>query len=179
MLSKRGALAQLVERLLCKQEVRSSILLGSTTLSAEYNQPVDIRVAAYGLIIDNSRVLLAHWNQNGHSGWTLPGGGLEPGEDPADAACREILEETGYAAELHELLGIDSLVIAVEDRLEGVEPLHGLRIVYRASVTGGTLRNELDGSTDEAAWFEIEDVERLHRVELVDTALGMTTRKFS
>jgi hypothetical protein len=31
-----GALAQLGERLICIQEVRSSILLGSTTITEEY-----------------------------------------------------------------------------------------------------------------------------------------------
>jgi ADP-ribose pyrophosphatase YjhB (NUDIX family) len=133
---------------------------------------VDIRVAAYGVIVRDGRVLLAHWNQDGRSGWTLPGGGLEPGEDPADAARREIWEETGFVAELHEVLGVDSIVIAAEDRLSGAGALHGLRVVYRATVTGGALRNELDGSTDEAAWFALDEVTELDRVELVDIAVG-------
>lgn len=29
--------------------------------------------------------------------WSLPGGAIEPGERPIDAAVRETLEETGYA----------------------------------------------------------------------------------
>jgi ADP-ribose pyrophosphatase len=35
-----------------------------------------------------------------------PGGLLEPGEDPAEAGARELLEETGYAGDPGESLGI-------------------------------------------------------------------------
>jgi 8-oxo-dGTP diphosphatase len=134
---------------------------------------VDIRVAAYGVITDGGRVLLAHWNEGGRSGWTLPGGGIDPGEDPANAVVREILEETGYIAEAGELLGIDSKVIPAEHRfVPEAGPLHALRIVYRATVTGGALTNELDGTTDEAAWFPLDGIPKRH-VELVDIGLEL------
>jgi 8-oxo-dGTP diphosphatase len=140
-----------------------------------YGVLMDIRVAAYGVIIDGDRMLLAHWRERGRSGWTLPGGGINPGEDPADAAVREIFEETGYSAELDDLLGISSFVAQPEDRLTpgATEALHGLRIIYRAHVTGGELTHEIGGSTDQAAWYPLAEIPSLNRVALVDVALGM------
>ncbi|HYP73757.1 MAG TPA: NUDIX domain-containing protein, partial [Microbacterium sp.] len=91
------------------------------------------------------------------------------------AARREVREETGYHVEVGELLGIHSRVIPAGRRLTpGVtEPLHTLRIVYRARVTGGRLRNETDGSTDRADWFPLREVPALQRVKLVDIALDL------
>ena len=88
-------------------------------------------------------------------------------------------EETGYKVEIDELLGIHSRVIPPSRRLTpGVtEPLHTLRIVYRARVIGGRLRNEKDGSTDRAEWFPLSEVPELQRVKLVDIALGMAQPK--
>ena len=49
---------------------------------------MDIRVAAYGVIIRDGLILLSHWNEHGRSGWTLPGGGVEGAEHPVQAAKR-------------------------------------------------------------------------------------------
>ncbi|QAY59716.1 NUDIX domain-containing protein [Microbacterium protaetiae] len=137
---------------------------------------MDLRVAAYAVIVDDGgHVLLSHWIQGRRPSWTMPGGGLEDGEDPVDAVRREIREETGYKARIGELLGIHSRVIPAGRRVthESSQPLHTLRIVYRAEITGGKLRNEVDGSTDRAGWFPLSEVRGLQRVRLVDIALKM------
>lgn len=134
----------------------------------------DVRVGAYAVIIRDGEILLAHWNQYGNSRWTLPGGGLEYGEDAPTAAVREVREETGFDVSLGNLLGVDSHFIPPGRRMRG-EPrlMHGLRIIYAAEVTGGALRHETGGSTDEAAWFPLAEVPSLDRTELVDAGLRL------
>lgn len=134
---------------------------------------MDIRIAAYGVIIRDEHILLAHWNEHGRSGWTLPGGGVEGSEHPVQAARREIAEETGYQASIDRLLGIDTMVIPASKRRTGNAPLYAMRVIYRASVIGGELRDEVGGSSDEARWVPLAEVASLHRVSLLDIALRL------
>lgn len=57
--------------------------------------------------LDDDRVVLVRQWRFGIGAETLeiPGGMVEPGEEPADAAARELLEETGYRARHLEPLG--------------------------------------------------------------------------
>jgi 8-oxo-dGTP diphosphatase len=47
---------------------------------------------------DNERALLVHHNKIGL--WLYPGGHIDPNEDPAQAALREVREETGIHAQV-------------------------------------------------------------------------------
>lgn len=55
------------------------------------------RFRACGAVIYQSQILMVRHVHDGRDYWTLPGGGIEPGETPEQAAEREVLEETGIA----------------------------------------------------------------------------------
>lgn len=135
---------------------------------------MDLRVAAYAVVERRGKLLLTHWRRGRMHGWTLPGGGLESGEDPRDAVVREVFEETGLDARVGKLLGVDSRVMVREEVPEGTDPeLHTIRIVYRATVKDGPLRHEVDGSSDEARWVQIKDIRSLRTLSLVQTGMRM------
>ena len=50
-------------------------------------------------------VLASRRTRRGDLAWGLAAGGIEPGESHEDAAVREVLEETGYTAEIEASLG--------------------------------------------------------------------------
>lgn len=131
-------------------------------------------MAAYAVCVRDGRMLLARWvARDGTRRWTLPGGGMEHGEDPYDTVVREAEEETGYTVEPVALLGLDSLTRVYPRPLGTHADFHGLRIVYEGRVTGGELRHETGGSTDRAAWHPLDAVPGLQRVGLVDVGLRL------
>lgn len=137
----------------------------------------DSRLAAYAVIVrdsaDGGEVLLALWNEDsGRKRWTLPGGGVELVETPEAGAVREVKEETGYDVELDLLLGIETDVIPAEGRRQETDrPVKAIRVFYTAHVVGGTLTDEVGGTTVEARWISLIDVPDLPRVSMVDTGL--------
>jgi len=55
---------------------------------------------------DQGRVLLVHRNTPDLTQWEIPGGKVEPGEQPRVAAIREIKEELGVEVKVIEPLGV-------------------------------------------------------------------------
>jgi ADP-ribose pyrophosphatase YjhB (NUDIX family) len=121
------------------------------------------RVGAYAVILRDDRILLSRLAPMVTSEvlWTLPGGGLEHGEDPRDAVVREIHEETGLVAEVGELARVYSAHMPGAWRDGRRIDAHALRIVYDGWVPVDAPEPhvvEVDGSTAEAAWVPVRDV---------------------
>lgn len=106
---------------------------------------------------DAGRLLLIHKVDNGF--WALPGGGMDLGESIADAAVREVAEETGLAVEVTGLVGIytdPGHVMAYDDG----EVRQEFSVCFHARVLSGEPRE--DGSeTKEVRWVEPADVASL------------------
>lgn len=130
----------------------------------------DTRLAAYALVVDDGRVLLALWNEGAEREWTLPGGGVDLHETVAETVVREVKEETGYDVALGRVLGVDSFVVPPGH--DGARPFKSVRVVFEGRIVGGELRHEVEGTTDEARWISLAEVQSLPRVSNVDAALA-------
>lgn len=129
------------------------------------------RVAAYAVCIDGESILLSRIAPGATASsdgmWTLPGGGVDFGEHPRDAALRELVEETGLAGEIVELADVDSWAGHFADPRDGIPTdFHAIRVLYRVRVTGGALRDEVDGTSDTCAWVPRHGLDELPLVEL-------------
>jgi len=134
------------------------------------------RVAAYALCLDEAgRILLARltYPEIAAGSWTLPGGGLDFGEMPTDAVLRELTEETGLTGEVESLAGVESWVRRGPVAGGVGDDFQAIQIIYRVRVTGGTLTDELDGSTDAAAWFSRDELREIPIVGLVEAGLRL------
>ncbi len=121
------------------------------------------------VIRDDERFLLA---RHAHSGlWSLIGGGVEPDEDPSDAAAREVLEETGARIRITGVIGA-----------YGGEPMtvtypNGDRVGYVTIAYECELLSEATPDLDEIlelGWFSRDAIFDLPRRDWIDRVIRDT-----
>jgi 8-oxo-dGTP pyrophosphatase MutT (NUDIX family) len=126
------------------------------------------RLAAYALLLrgvePDREVLLTQMSSRTRieGRWTLPGGGVDHGEDPRGAVVREVFEETGLHIRAGRVLDVHSSHF-VGPRWDGVvEDYHGVHVIFAATLDPGSVGVtphvvEEDGSTEQAAWLPIAE----------------------
>jgi 8-oxo-dGTP diphosphatase len=131
---------------------------------------------------DDDRVLLVHHNKVGL--WLYPGGHIDPNEDPAQAALREVREETGIQAVAigeptfsHPAVRSHAspwAIIEMDVTDSKVGAHHHIDLVYVCRAAGGELTAQME-EVGGARWVPVADVAGLatpaELPALVDTAV--------
>lgn len=109
---------------------------------------------------ENGQVLLVQ-NWLGGGRWGLPGGGVERGEAPVEAAVRELEEEVGIVREANEAQSLFT-----------IDSSGHKEVVFSLSVTAESIPNQLPNRFEikEAAWFALDELPPLE--SLAERVMG-------
>ncbi|MDH3189390.1 MAG: NUDIX hydrolase [Acidimicrobiia bacterium] len=111
-------------------------------------------------IVDGDEILLVkRGNEPGKGLWAVPGGKVERGESLAEAATREVKEETGLLIELDEVVWVGESIGSDH---------HIVLIDFLGRAVGGKLAVGDDAA--EARWVAIEDA---YDMDLTPTMYGL------
>jgi 8-oxo-dGTP diphosphatase len=112
--------------------------------------PLEHPYVAVAVVTSRVGVLIGR-RRDGNPPWTFPGGKIEAGESPVDAAVRETLEETGLQVRATGVSG------------SRVHPVTGVRMVYVAAELMGEPGVMAAGSGElaEVRWGGLAEAEEL------------------
>ncbi|MFJ6013064.1 NUDIX hydrolase [Streptomyces sp. NPDC092952] len=122
------------------------------------NAQVRTRVSAYAIAVRDGHMLVARLSEASPvfapGLWHLPGGGIDPGEQPVETLARELLEETGLEPTEARLLDARTYPA----RRNGVS-WSLTALFYAVSLKDGEPTvTEIDGSTEAAMWVPLTDL---------------------
>lgn len=119
-----------------------------------------VRVRACGVLIEDSRILMAKhmgFGKGGHL-WIPPGGGVKDGESLECAVEREFGEETGLEVKIESFLFVNEFI---------EHPLHAIEFFFNVNNIGGNLKvgndpelNSQQQMISEVRFLSIDDIRR-------------------
>jgi 8-oxo-dGTP pyrophosphatase MutT (NUDIX family) len=135
---------------------QTNLILTSSNPFARTTQ--EGHITASGLVIHENKVLLIFHPYIKR--WFQPGGHIDEGESPVDAAIREVYEETGFVcsseSEIPELIDIDIHEIPANPKKAEGPHLH-IDLLYKLKF----LRQEESTEDISCKWFPFDQVESI------------------
>jgi ADP-ribose pyrophosphatase YjhB (NUDIX family) len=113
--------------------------------------------AASAVVVDQAGRILLH-RRNDNDLWSIPGGAMEVGERIADAAVREVKEETGLEVEPEALVGIYTDPRHVVEYGDG-EVRQQFSVCFACRVVGGDLA--VSDESLEVGFFSSAEIEAM------------------
>ncbi len=131
----------------------------------------DVRQYAILTDADNNILILQlpkEYDAAAANTWTLPGGKLEPSDEPGEGLLREITEETGLPATLLGPCGVARWTNRNSKKLG---------IFYRASIAGSKPALKLSNEHQRAIWVSLSEITDFpfHRPEMVEVIKKIST----
>lgn len=116
--------------------------------------------AVTAVVLDDDGCVLLVRRADNHS-WALVTGCLEPGEQPADGALREVAEETGVLATAERIIGVSALPLMA---CANGDQVYWLDVAFRCRALSAEAWVNDDESVD-VGWFapdELPDIPARH-----------------
>jgi len=106
-----------------------------------------IMMPVAGALMTNEagEILLQRRSDNGE--WTIPGGAIEPGEEPGEAIIREVCEETGLDVIPERLVGVYGGEAHIAKYPNGDE-VAMIALIFECRIVGGSLQLDDDETLD-------------------------------
>ena len=120
-------------------------------------------IGAYGVIIENNKILLIKKKGGPYDGkLDLPGGTIEYKERPEESLIREMKEEVGIDVTNFELLDVDSVNVIWHHNNEN-ELVHHIAVFYKIISYDKDILNEVEITdiNDDSMGAEFYDIESL------------------
>lgn len=124
------------------------------------------RLAAYGIVVSSRGILATEFSDlTAVAGmWGLPGGGIDPHENPATTVQREVYEETGQDVDVVRFVDIQSDHWIGASPRGVVEDFHAVRLIYAAHclIPRETVVHDVGGTTADSQWVPLTGIREVN-----------------